>query len=49
MKHAHGPYAPRMRVLSSVCRRWVEKVELVVLPEGELARGTAAAYGYREA
>ena len=33
MKHAHGPYAPRMRVLSSVCRRWVEKVELVVLPE----------------
>ena len=33
MEHAHGPYAPRMRVLSSVCRRWVEKVELVVLPE----------------
>ena len=33
MKHAHGSYAPRMRVLSSVCRRWVEKVELVVLHE----------------
>ena len=33
MKHAHGPYAPRVRVLSSICRRWVEKVELVVLPE----------------
>ena len=33
MEHAHGPYAPRMGVLSSVCRRWVEKVELVVLHE----------------
>ena len=33
MKHAHGSYAPRMRGLSSVCRRWVEKVELVVLHE----------------
>jgi hypothetical protein len=37
VKHAHGPYAPRMRVLSSVCRRWVEKVELVVLPEEKIA------------
>ena len=33
MEHARGPYAPRMGVLSSVCRRWVEKVELVVLHE----------------